>query len=120
MSGENKESEFSPQIVPVNPEIYASYLCVPCFSHLPIREVHTLFRTYLLSEKGLLDVQRKAWGAGILFHDPFRYLEHSIGFLRGVRAVPPFECSIFTLHNKSFSENTRIRFRRHLALVSFD
>jgi len=102
MDGRHKGDGFTPQIVPVNPEIYASYLCTSCFIDLPIAEVYKLFRSYLLSEEGLLEEQQKAWGAGILFHDPFRYLEHAIGFLRGLRREPPFKCSVFALHKKHF------------------
>jgi hypothetical protein len=120
MGSEDKKEGVLPQVIPITPTIYATYLCSTCFVKLSPKEVADIVRTYLNSEDGVFKEQLEAWKNGALSFEIFQYLEHSIRFLRGWRADAPFECAIFVLHERYIKGNPPIRYRKHLALVSFD
>jgi hypothetical protein len=108
----NKESH--PQVIPINPELYAYYWCETCFWSTSVENIVRQTRAYLTSEKGLVKEQRAAWISG-KSGSPFVHLEHSIKFLRGFVTHPPFNCAAFSL--RAVRTDKPVISRQHLTLI---
>jgi hypothetical protein len=114
-----EEQPVESRLVPVNPEIYVKYLCTSCFIDSSVDEVVTQIRTFVLTEKDRLEEQLSEWKLGRT-QDPLRFLEHSVKFLKGHRADPPFKCAVFSLHERYIKGYPLIKHHGHLTLISFD
>ena len=118
MDGDGSQN-YTRQIVPLTPEISAAYLCRECFVGLSADYVIQMHRACLHSEKGLVRKRFWQWNRGLADLDPYRHLADSVLFLRGELKNPPFSFATFTVHSR-VTEQKKITYRKHLALISFD
>lgn len=113
------ECPIESRFIPINPEIYVSYLCASCFIDTSVEELVKELRAYLVTEKGHFEEQITKWKLGRSY-DPLQFLEHSVKFLKGRRADAPFKCAVFSLHERYIKGHPHIKHHGHLTLISFD